>query len=175
MRKFFLLTIAILPFFAANGQSIQFSFTDNTEQSYIIDDTRKATFTGDVMNLHLVDGTVYSWNLSTMKHYTYNEGLVTSLEGNAGSKLAPMSIYPNPTTGQLAVNYTLDARMLVNLEVLDLQGRKVRHMELGEQSVGAQTVQWDGLDSGGKSVAAGTYLCRIITPRVQMSRTFIIQ
>ena len=175
MKDFFLLIITFLPFCPANGQSIYFSFTDNTEQSYIIDDTRKATFTGDVMNLHLIDGTVYSWNLSTMKHYTYNEGLVTSLDNNAGSKLAPMSIYPNPTTGQLVVNYTLDTRMLVSLEVLDLQGRLVRHIELGTQAVGAHTVQWDGLDSGGKSVAAGTYLCRIITPRVQMSRTFIIQ
>lgn len=175
MRKFFLLTIAILPFFEANSQSIYFSFTDNTEQSYIIDDTRKATFTGDVMNLHLIDGTVYSWNLSTMKHYTYNEGLVTSLEGNAGNKLAPMSIYPNPTTGQLVVNYTLDARMLASLEVLDLQGRLVRHIELGTQELGAHIAKWDGLDNNGHAATAGTYLCRIITPRVQMSRTFIIQ
>jgi hypothetical protein len=175
MRKFFLLTIAILPFFEANSQSILFSFTDNTEQSYVLGNTRKSTFSVNAMNLHLIDGTVYSWNLSTMKHYTYNEGLVTSLDGNAGSKLAPMSIYPNPTTGQLAVNYTLDVRMLVSLEVLDLQGRLVQHIELGTQEVGAHIAKWDGLDNNGHAAKAGTYLCRIITPRVQMSRTFIIQ
>jgi hypothetical protein len=175
MRDFLLLTLAFVPFCAANGQSIHFSFTDGAQQSYVLDDTRKATFTGDVMSLHLTDGTIYSWNLSTMNYYTYYEGLVTSAEIGDASQLPPMHLYPNPTTGQLTVNYTMDALMLVNLEVLDLQGRTVRHMELGEQSVGASTVQWDGLDNGGKSVAAGTYLCRIITPRVQMSRTFIIQ
>jgi hypothetical protein len=174
MRDLLLFVLTLLPFCAATGQNVHFSFTDGTQQSYALEDVRKATFTDDVMNLHLTDGTIYSWNISTIDHYTYDEGLITSMVDEAGSQLPPMHIYPNPTTGQLTVNYTLDARMPVSLEVRDLQGRTVRQMELGIQSTGAHTAQWDSLDSNGHAVAAGTYLCRIVTPRVQMSRTFIV-
>jgi hypothetical protein len=174
MRDLLLFVLALLPFCAATGQNVYFSFTDGGQQSYALEDVRKATFTDDVMNLHLTDGTIYSWNISTVDHYTYGEGLVTSVADEAGSQLPPMHLYPNPTTGQLTVNYNLDARMPVSLEVRDLQGRTVRQMELGIQPTGAHTAQWDGLDSKGHAVAAGTYLCRIVTPRLQMSRTFIV-
>jgi hypothetical protein len=160
---------------AAQGQNIHFRFTDGSQQSYALQDVRRSTFTDGVMNLHLTDGTIYSWNISTIDHYTYGEGLVTSVVDDAGSQLPPMHLFPNPTTGQLTVNYILDARMPVSLEVRDLQGRTVRQMELGTQPKGSHTAQWDGLDSEGHAVAAGTYFCRIVTPRLQMSRTFVIQ
>jgi hypothetical protein len=174
--KHHLLTLTLLATaLASHGQNVHFNFTDGTQQSYALQDVRKATFTDDVMNLHLTGGTVYSWNISTIDHYTYGEGLVTSVVDNAGSQLPPMHLFPNPTTGQLAVNYTLDVRMPVRLEVRDMQGRTVRQMELGTLPAGNHTAQWDGLDNDGKAVAAGTYLCRIVTPRVQVSRTFIIK
>jgi hypothetical protein len=170
-----LLLAAMLMGIMSNAQRIYFNFTDGTQQNYTLEDIRKATFTNDVMNLHLTDGTVYSWNLSTIDHYTYNEGLVTSVSDENGSRLTTLQIYPNPTTGQLTVHYTLDARMPVRLEVRDMQGRNVRQMELGTLPAGNYTAQWDGLDSDGKPVAPATYLCCIVTPRVQMSRTFIIR
>jgi len=158
---------------AAQGQNVHFNFTDGTQQSYALQDVRKATFTDDVMNLHLTDGTIYSWNVSTIGHYQFDE-LVTGT-GPEAAALAPMKVYPNPTTGSLSVEYALEADAPVSLEVRDMQGRTVRQMELGTQPTGTHTAQWDGLDSEGHAVAAGTYLCRIVTPRVQMSRTFIIQ
>lgn len=158
----------------AHGQNVHFSFTDGTQQSYALQEVRKANFTDDVMSLHLMDGTVYSWNVSTIVHYEYDEFVSTGSELQ-NSTLAPMKVYPNPTTGHLSVEYALEADASVNLEVRDLQGRTVRKMELGTQPAGTHTAQWDGRGAEGRAVAAGTYLCRIITPRVQMSRTFIIQ
>jgi len=174
MRAFLLLTLAILPFCAATGQNVHFSFTDGTQQSYALEDVRKATFTDDVMNLHLTDGTVYSWNVSTIGHYEFDE-LVTTDNAQQNAVLAPMKVYPNPTTGRLSVEYALETEASVSLEVRDLQGRIVRLLEQGTRPAGSHTALWDGTDAEGRAAAAGTYLCRIITPRVKMSRTFIIQ
>jgi hypothetical protein len=169
-----LLAIASLFTLGLRAQNVHFNFTDGTQQSYALQDVRKTTFTDDVMNLHLTDGTVYSWNVSTIGHYEFDE-LVTTGVGPQAAALAPMKVYPNPTTGRLSVDYALEADAPVSLELRDMQGRTVRIMELGTQPAGSHTAQWDGTDAQGRPAAAGTYLCRIITPRVQMSRTFIIQ
>lgn len=173
MKKHLLNLTLLATALAAQGQNVQFNFTDGTQQSYALQDVRKATFTDDVMNLHLIDGTVYSWNVSTIGHYEFDE-LVTGT-GTQAAALAPMKVYPNPTMGSLSVEYALEADAPVSLEVRDMQGRTVRHMELGTQPAGTHTSQWDGTCNDGRPAAAGTYLCRIITPRVQMGRTFIIQ
>jgi hypothetical protein len=167
----FAFSLAIL---FAQGQNVHFSFTDGTQQSYALQDVRKATFTADVMNVHLTDGTVYSWNVSTIDHYEYDE-LVTTGSDLQNSTLAPMKVYPNPTTGSLAVEYALESDATVHFEVRDLQGRTVHQVELGLQTAGPYIAQWDGLGADGRAIAAGTYLCRIVTQRMQMSRTFIIQ
>jgi hypothetical protein len=166
----FALNVSLL---TVNGQNIRFNFTDGTQQSYALIDVRKATFTDDVMNLHLTDGTIFSWNVSTIGHYEFDE-LVTGT-GQQVATLAPMKVYPNPTTGSLSMEYALEAETSVTIELRDMQGRTLRQMELGTQPAGKHTAQWDGTDAEGLPAAAGTYLCRIITPRVQMSHTFIIQ
>jgi hypothetical protein len=158
----------------AQVHNIHFNFTDGTQQSYALQDVRKTTFTDDVMNLHLTDGTVYSWNVSTIDHYAFDE-LVTTDNAQQNPVLAPMKVYPNPTTGRLSVEYALETEASVSFEVRDLQGRIVSMLEQGTRPAGSHTAHWDGTDAEGRAVAGGTYLCRIITPRVQMSRTFIIQ
>jgi hypothetical protein len=169
-----LLAIASLFTLGLRAQSVHFNFNDGTQQSYALQDVRKTTFIDDVMNLHLTDGTIYSWNVSTIGHYEFDELVTTGGEPQAAA-LAPMKVYPNRTAGSLSVEYALETDAPVSLEVRDMQGRTVRIMELGTQPAGSHTAQWDGTDAQGRPAAAGTYLCRIITPWVQMSRTFIIQ
>ena len=52
-----------------NAQSIHFNFIDGTNTSYNLEDLRKITFDADVMNLHMLDGSLYAWNVSTIGHY----------------------------------------------------------------------------------------------------------
>ena len=169
-----LLAIASLFTLGLRAQNVHFNFNDGTQQSYALQDVRKTTFTDDVMNLHLTDGTVYSWNVSTIGHYEFDE-LVTTGNEPQSTALAPIKVYPNPTTGSLSMEYALEAETSVTIELRDMQGRIVRQMELGTQPAGQHTAQWDGTGNDGRPAAAGTYLCRVITSRVQMSRTFIIQ
>jgi hypothetical protein len=174
MKNYIITFIILAVTTAVQGQNVHFSFTDGTQQSYALLNVRRTTFTDDVMSLHLTDGTIYSWNVSTIGHYVFDE-LTTTGSELPNSTLAPMKVYPNPTTGRLSVEYALEADAPVTLQVQDVHGRTVRQMDLGLQSSGPHTAQWDGNDTDGSPMAAGTYLCRISTPRMQMSRTFIIQ
>lgn len=170
--------LAILIVFAAatstQGQNVHFSFTDGTQLSYPLQEIRKASFSNDTMSLHLTDGTVFSWDISTIGHYEYDELAGIHPEEQVNT-LVPFSIYPNPTEGHLTVKFELVSKTTVYLEVCDQYGHILRQIELGTLPSGTHTAQWDGQDEVHKRVAAGTYICRIRTPRMQMSRTFIVQ
>ena len=62
------------------SQKIHFNYTDSTKSSYGLVDVRKITFEGDVMNLHLLDGSLYAWNVSTIGHYEYEETALNTQE-----------------------------------------------------------------------------------------------
>jgi hypothetical protein len=49
----------------------------------------------------------------------------------------------------------------VSLDVLNAAGQAVRHVDLGTQAAGSNTVTWDGSQSDGSPAPSGTYLMRI--------------
>jgi hypothetical protein len=64
---------------------------------------------------------------------------------------------PNPFRAgtALAIEAARDGRQ--SLEILDLQGRIVRHLADGEFVAGPRTVAWDGRDDDGRALPAGVY------------------
>lgn len=69
---------------------------------------------------------------------------------------------PNPFNPRTTVAFELTEPALVNLQVFDLSGRRVRTLLSGESYVsGTHEAVWDGTDDAGRQVASGTYLCRL--------------
>ncbi|MGY8823686.1 MAG: FlgD immunoglobulin-like domain containing protein [Candidatus Latescibacterota bacterium] len=65
---------------------------------------------------------------------------------------------------RLTIDYTLfrlPAPIPVELNIYDLQGRRVGQVDLGIQSAGPQHVEWGGRDSKGRVLAPGLYLLEI--------------
>jgi len=71
--------------------------------------------------------------------------------------------FPNPSRGLL----TFSIRTMTGhaepswLKICDVHGRTVRSMEIGPLSSGTIRLDWDGKDTGGREVAAGTYFMRL--------------
>jgi hypothetical protein len=73
-----------------------------------------------------------------------------------------LSSWPNPFNPQTTIRYVLPAAGRVSLRVYDLAGRVVRTLVAGVvQPVGAHEIAWDGRDARGRSLASGSYICRI--------------
>lgn len=72
------------------------------------------------------------------------------------------NVYPNPFHSDLRVAYTVPEEMPVRVVVTDVLGREVRSLVQTVLPSGEHTVAWDGLDTGGRSVPAGMYYCRIV-------------
>jgi uncharacterized lipoprotein YddW (UPF0748 family) len=77
--------------------------------------------------------------------------------------------YPNPFNPATTISFDLDRSGMVNLEIYDILGRKIKSLISGEMSAGRHSVQFDASD-----LSSGQYIYRIISGEKQFSRMMIL-
>lgn len=86
-------------------------------------------------------------------------------EPGAGARDLPLRIaaYPNPMTHSAQLSYAVPSgyRGPVQIDVVDVTGRTVRHLVAKGQRTGEYLVTWDGLSDGRQPVTDGVYFARI--------------
>jgi hypothetical protein len=70
--------------------------------------------------------------------------------------------YPNPFNARTSINYTIDAKCLVELTVYDILGRKINTLVSDTKLPGQYCVVWDGVASDGSIVSSGVYFYRLV-------------
>ena len=70
---------------------------------------------------------------------------------------------PNPAHGLALLRFSLPAAGEARLEVLDLSGRRVWSRS-ASLAAGAHEERWDGRDDAGRTLGAGLYMVRLLTP-----------
>ncbi len=112
-------------------------------------------------------------------------------EIDVGTKMAPSSgavgdpegmpvvsglrrLWPNPTSGTIAVTYAIAGAGRVQLDVYDVSGRLVRRLVDGERRAGTETVVWNGKSEAGSGVKDGVYFTRLTGPGVRATRRVIL-
>ncbi|MEQ1833740.1 MAG: CARDB domain-containing protein [Candidatus Eisenbacteria bacterium] len=73
----------------------------------------------------------------------------------------------NPLRSSTRMQFDLPQAATVALDVLDLQGRRVRTLAVGTHSAGSHTLAWDGRDEQGSAVANGAYFVRFTSGAFQ--------
>ena len=164
-KPFALLFIAVLVAFSIKAQSVHFNFTDGTSSSYSLEDVRKVTYDSDMMNIYLLDGSIYSWNLSAIGNYQYSDSPI-----NIANLLSTWeaSIYPNPTNKLLHINFNLPEENEITITLFDLQGKLVVEKALGKKPPGENQ---EVLDIS--TLLNGTYICRIISENTTITKKVI--
>ncbi|OQB39384.1 MAG: flagellar basal body rod modification protein [Candidatus Latescibacteria bacterium ADurb.Bin168] len=93
-----------------------------------------------------------------------NEGAIP-VAAAAPSAFALEQNAPNPFNPSTTIRFALPEASHVNLVVYDVNGRAIRTLASGSFSAGMHSVVWDARDDGGREVASGTYLYRIVTDK----------
>ncbi len=68
---------------------------------------------------------------------------------------------PNPTSGPTLFSFELPVRAQVRLDVYDVRGHRVRAVFKEEVPEGSHTLNWDGRDDSGQSLASGLYFAQL--------------
>jgi hypothetical protein len=72
-------------------------------------------------------------------------------------------IYPNPTSGEVKIEFSLAQSERLELSIFDGNGRLVRRLLAGELvPVGKFQIVWDGRDGSGRVVPSGVYFWKIL-------------
>ena len=150
------------------SQSLHFNYSDGTNASYNLEDVRKITFDADLMNLHLLDGSVYGWNVSTIGDYQYNESSLNVQEWLNSANAWEVVIFPNPTSTNLNLRYNLPKDDEITIALFDMQGKLILQKSLGKQVSGEQqqTLYVSNLPEG-------SYVCRIKGQHQTVTKTVI--
>ena len=169
-KPFILLAIAMIVSTMSFAQSIHFNYTDGTNASYNLEDVRKITFDADVMNLYLLDGSVYAWNVSTIGDYQYDETLVNVQEWLNNANAWEMAVYPNPTNSMLNIRFQLPKEDNISIALIDIQGKLLLYKNLGNKAVGEHQETFDL-----NGIPQGTYICLISGQKNTITKQLIKQ
>ncbi|HEX6226784.1 MAG TPA: FlgD immunoglobulin-like domain containing protein [Chryseolinea sp.] len=76
-----------------------------------------------------------------------------------------LNSFPNPFVSSTEINYLLNEPAMVQVNVYDKTGNKIRNLLAETQSSGNHSVVWDGYQQNGKIAAPGLYVIRIETAK----------
>ena len=69
--------------------------------------------------------------------------------------------YPNPFNPSTTIRYQIDKDGIVNLDIFNAVGQRIRVLDSGFKNTGDHTAVWDGRNDAGISVPSGTYFYRL--------------
>lgn len=114
-----------------------------------------------------ITGLHYLFDHGTEETYVAQDDAAATPVGGpsaaAWSVTAPLYIAnrPNPFSEQTTMEYALPSAGEVDIRVLDVQGRLVRHFPRLIASSGRNTLRWDGSDDRGRRLPSGTYFYEV--------------
>ncbi len=82
--------------------------------------------------------------------------------------------YPNPFNPTTTIAFSLSRRGKVRLDVFNMLGQRVKTLVDEERAAGQYTIEWNGTDNGGHSVASGMYLYRLQTTDATVARKMVL-
>ncbi|MCD4772546.1 MAG: T9SS type A sorting domain-containing protein [Bacteroidales bacterium] len=71
--------------------------------------------------------------------------------------------YPNPFTHQSIIDFTLETKSKVIIEIFNIKGQKINNLINNNLNKGNHKIIWDARDNSGKAIPGGIYFYRIQT------------
>ena len=81
---------------------------------------------------------------------------------------------PNPFNSQTILPYFLPKSGPVRLEVFTVTGQRVAVLHEGPQQAGYHRFHWNARDAGGRPLASGMYLYRLVTAEGVLTRKLVL-
>lgn len=82
---------------------------------------------------------------------------------------------PNPMKTEILISYSLPETSNVSLSIYGINGQKVVDLVHHNEAGGCHTVIWKGDHGDGNKVAAGVYICRLVTSLSNSSIKIIVE
>jgi hypothetical protein len=98
---------------------------------------------------------------------------VTGVGPIAGLGVQLRRPWPNPSSGQVGLVFSLAHPTTVDMRVFGVDGRDVATLAHGVWGAGSHKVSWSGRDSRGITTASGVYYVRLATEEGVVTRRVV--
>ncbi|NBU48140.1 MAG: T9SS C-terminal target domain-containing protein [Flavobacteriales bacterium] len=137
-----------------HSQSLNVNTINGNNGSYAVSDVRKITIENSNLIVSLYNGSSFSYNLSSLSNYTYNESSVQNLISL--TKEWNIKIYPNPSQNIFTLEYNINNAQNIGIVIKDLFGKELKKQDIGNQPPGEYKK-----DISLEEFSAGTYILEI--------------
>jgi hypothetical protein len=148
------------------AQNLNVNNQNGSISSYALQDVRRLTFENSNMIVLLFNGNNFSFPLAALSNYRYN-GSVADLEEllfNANDW--QLMVFPNPTSDQLTIRFSLINEEEIGYSISDLSGKILLSNSLGLQTTGDHSFAISICD-----LPKGNYILRIDRKESSFSKT----
>jgi hypothetical protein len=82
--------------------------------------------------------------------------------------------FPNPFNPTTQIKYELPSDALVNINIYDVMGRKIKSLTNSNQSAGYHSLRWDATNNIGEAVSAGMYIYTIQAGEYRSTKKMVL-
>lgn len=151
------------------GQEVTFDYSNSNSVNYALADIDNITFTGDILNLDLNDGTIISRNINTIEKFQYSNVNVGIKDMLGIIEEISLKLYPNPNEGAFQISYSLLSAENIQINILSQNGTLVKEVFNGENEIGDYNLNIN-LDD----LASGVYICQFYIGQSSISKQVIL-
>ncbi|MEA1875415.1 MAG: T9SS type A sorting domain-containing protein, partial [Bacteroidota bacterium] len=102
-----------------------------------------------------------------------NEDIGSISNAHLGFDVNKLSVYPNPFSDKINIQYSINRVANVKLEVVNIMGQVIEVLFDGSQEAGVHTIEWQGNDHSGTNLSKGLYVIRVTTANNQTSKIIV--
>ena len=99
--------------------------------------------------------------------------LTTDTPADTPARTALSAVYPNPLQSATKIDFALAKPGVVQLDLFDLHGARVRSLTNQHYEAGRFQLPWSGVDDRGRSVAPGVYFVRFVANGTSTMRRIV--
>ena len=141
------------------------SLTTGQSDAFYVSNVRSIKFLNNNMIVTENNGVQSSWGIDDITDYTFKSA---NAIGSAESIKNQLSIFPNPVSDQLSMEYWSIKEDKITIELVDINGKHVRSLFEGMHQ-GKHTYTWTN------DLPSGMYICRVVSKYKSISKPFVIQ
>ena len=132
-----------------------FRYIDESCTQYTMDD---GLVNNDVISITInTDGSIWFGTQDGISRLELEPGVYVETKDFVPSKIVITGNYPNPFNPETIIKFDLPHEGMVNLNVYNIMGQKVRKLISDTMTAGTHNIHWDGSDDSGKFVSSGIY------------------
>ena len=114
-----------------------------------------------IMKIKLNNGTTDTIKVANINKISFKPDPTSTINHEdlaVPDKFEVYSNYPNPFNPSTVIQFSIPETGLIQLNIYNIQGKRIRSFERKAQQAGKQHFEWDGKNISGEIVASGVYL-----------------